>query len=106
MDGHRHIARLSIEALERRLTTEPEKISASQMAVIAGISTDKVLAHEKNQTDDGSSYLGALEKAAERFAESGKTLELRVSIGPTAPGASGSREVIDVTPTSDVSTGR
>ena len=98
IDGHRRVARLSGEELERRLTTEPEKISASQMAVIAGISTDKVLAHEKNQTDDGASYLSALEKVAAQFAERGKTVELRVSLGPTAPGATGSHETIDVTP--------
>ena len=97
IDKHRHVARLSGEVLERRLTKEPEKISAAQLAVIQGISTDKVLAHEKNQTDDGASYLSALEKMAERFAEGGKTLELRVSLGPTAPGA----ETIDVTPRVD-----
>ena len=101
MDGHRHIARLSGEELERRLTTEPEKISPSQLAVISGISTDKVLAHEKNQTDDGAGYLGALEKVAAQFAESGKTLELRVSLGPTAPGGGGAHETIDVTPRGD-----
>ncbi len=105
IDTHRHVARLSGEELEQRLATEPEKISTHALAVIGGVATDKVLAHEKNQTDDGTSYLSALEKMAERFAEGGKSLELRVSIGPTAPGASGSHEVIDVTPTSDVSTG-
>jgi hypothetical protein len=29
-----------------------------------GVATDKVLAHEKSQTDDGISYLSALEKMA------------------------------------------
>ncbi len=96
IDTHRHVARLSGEELELRLTTEPEKISASQMAVISGISTDKVLAHEKSQTDDGSSYLSALEKMAERFAESGKTLELKVTLSPAARDAD---DAIDVTPT-------
>jgi hypothetical protein len=105
IDTHRRVARLSGEELEQRLATEPEKISTHALAVIGGVATDKVLAHEKNQTDDGTSYLSALEKMAERFAESGTTLELRVSVGPAASGATGSHEVIDVTPTSDVSTG-
>ena len=97
IDTHRRVARLSGEELERRVVTEPEKISTHALAVIGGVATDKVLAHEKSQTDDGASYLSALEKMAERFAEGGKTLELRVSLGPTAPGA----ETIDVTPRGD-----
>ena len=108
IDTHRRVARLSGEELEQRLATKPEEISTHALAVIGGVATDKVLAHEKNQTDDGAGYLGALEKVAAQFAESGKTLELRVSVGQTEPGvdAGGSREVIDVTPTSDVPTGR
>ena len=105
IDTHRHVARLSGEELEQRLATQPDKISTHALAVIGGVATDKVLAHEKNQTDDGSSYLSALEKMAERFAESGKTLELQVTLSPAAVAAghvidaSGSHEVIDVTPT-------
>ncbi len=106
IDTHRHVARLSGEELEQRLATQPEEISTHALAVIGGVATDKVLAHEKSQTHDGASYLSALEKMAERFAESGTTLELRVSLGPTTPAATGSHEVIDVTPTSGVSTGR
>ncbi len=93
IDTHRHVARLSGEELEQRLATQPDKISTHALAVIGGVATDKVLAHEKNQTDDGSSYLSALEKMAERFAESGKTLELKVSVSPVTPGA----DAIDVT---------
>ena len=70
-----------------------DEISTHALAVIGGIATDKVLAHEKQQTDDGSSYLSALEKMAERFAESGKTLELKVTLSPAAREAA-----IDVTP--------
>ena len=105
IDTHRHVARLSGEELEQRLATKPDEISTHALAVIGGIATDKVLAHEKNQTDDGSSYLSALEKMAERFAESGKTLELKGTLSPAARDAadaidaSGSHEVIDVTPT-------
>ena len=97
IDTHRRVARLSGEELEQRLATEPEKISTHALAVIGGVATDKVLAHEKNQTDDGASYLSALEKAAALFVEGGKSLELRVSIGPASPAA----ETIDVTPRGD-----
>jgi hypothetical protein len=100
IDTHRRVARLSGEELEQRLATEPEKISTHALAVIGGVATDKVLAHEKSQTDDGTSYLSALEKVAAQFAESGKTLELKVSIGPTTPGAGDPHETIDVTPES------
>jgi hypothetical protein len=62
--------------------------------VIGGVATDKVLAHENSQTDNGIPYLSAFEKMAARFTESGKSLELRVSIGPTTPGA----DAIDETP--------
>ncbi len=103
IETHRHVARLSGEELEQRLATQPDKISTHALAVIGGVATDKVLAHEKNQTDDGSSYLSALEKMAERFAESGKTLELKVTLSPAAVATDAA---IDVTPTSDVSTGR
>jgi len=96
IDTHRHVARLSGEELEQRLATQPDKISTHALAVIGGVATDKVLAHEKNQTDDGSSYLSALEKMAERFAESGKTLELKVTLSPTARDAD---DAIDVIPT-------
>ncbi len=96
IDTHRHVARLSGEELEQRLATQPDKISTHALAVIGGVATDKVLAHEKNQTDDGSSYLSALEKMAERFAESGKALELKVTLSPTAVAAD---DAIDVTPT-------
>jgi hypothetical protein len=104
IDTHRRVARLSGEELEQRLATEPEKISTHALAVIEGVATDKVLAHEKNQTHDGTSYLSALEKVAAQLAESGKTLELRVSIGSAAAAATSSHETIDVTPTIDVST--
>ena len=111
IDTHRHVARLSGEELEQRLATKPEEISTHALAVIGGVATDKVLAHEKSQTDDGTSYLSALEKMAEKFIESGQVIELKVAISPATPGAdaidaSGSHEVIDVTPTSGVSTGR
>ena len=99
IDTHRHVARLSGEELEQRLVTEPDEISAHALAVIGGVATDKVLAHEKNQTDDGSSYLSALEKMAERFAASGAGLELKVTVSPATVAAGhviDSPEIIDV----------
>ncbi|MCH7643906.1 MAG: hypothetical protein IH974_03650 [Myxococcales bacterium] len=99
IDTHRHVARLSGEELEQRLATKPDEISTHALAVIGGVATDKVLAHEKNQTDDGSSYLSALEKMAERFAASGAGLELKVTVSPAAVAAGhviDSPEIIDV----------
>jgi hypothetical protein len=102
IDTHRHVARLSGEELEQRLVTKPDEISTHALAMIGGIATDKVLAHEKQQTDDGQGYISALERVAEKFMESGQGLELKLSVNPVAP----SEDAIDVTPTSDVSTGR
>ena len=95
IDTHRHVARLSGEELEQRLATKPDEISTHALAVIGGIATDKVLAHEKQQTDDGGAYLSALEKMAERFAASGAGLKLEVTISPAAVAAG---HIIDVTP--------
>ena len=94
IDTHRHVARLSGEELEQRLATKPEEISTHALAVIGGVATDKVLAHEKSQTDDGTSYLSALERVAGKFMEGGQGIELKVAISPTTPGA----DAIDVTP--------
>lgn len=100
IDTHRRVARLSGEELEQRLATKPDEISTHALAVIGGVATDKVLAHEKNQTDDGAPYLSALEKMAARFAESGKTLELKVAVCPVTPSTTAidSPETVDVTP--------
>jgi len=97
VNTHRNIAKLAGTEMERRLIEEPDQIKTPALAVIGGISTDKVLAFEKVETDDGTAYLSALERMAERVAESGTTIELKVSIGPTTPGA----ETIDVTPKGD-----
>jgi len=105
IDQHRSIAKLSAEEMERRLHEKPEEIPTNQLAVIGGISTDKVLSHEKQAKDDGSTYLSALEAMAKRVAESGAELELKVTVKPKAEEPpkdeviSPSGEVIDVTPT-------
>jgi len=93
---NRDIARLSGEELVERLATDPDKVSTHALGVLNGISIDKILASEKVTTDDGSSYLSALEKMAAGFVESGVGLELRVQISPAAPKADAA---IDVTPT-------
>lgn len=97
IDTHRRIAKLSGEETERRLIEEPDAIKSPALAVVGGISTDKVLAYEKTETDDGTTYISALEKVAARIAESGESLELRVSVGPTTPSA----DAIDVTPSGE-----
>jgi hypothetical protein len=104
INAHRSVAKLAGEEMVKRLTENPDEIKTPALAIIGGISTDKVLAHEKSQTDDGSSYISALEKVAAEILASGKSLELKVSVGPTLPtvNASGSHEVIDVTPESPI----
>ena len=110
VETHRSVAKLSSGLLEQKLLDEPKTFSGPQLAVVSGIATDKVLASEKAATDDGSAYLSALEKMAERFAESGVGLKLEVTVSPAAVAAghvnadgfadvvdaSGSHEVIDV----------
>jgi hypothetical protein len=106
INTHRNVAKLAGEEMERRLSEDPDAIKTSALAIIGGISTDKVLVHEKTETDDGASYISALEKVAAEIVASGQALKIQVEIGPTLPGAdaTGSHETIDVTPTSDVST--
>jgi len=102
IDGQRGVAGLATELLTARLLEAPEKFSGPQLAVVSGIATDKVLAHDKLGQDDRGGYISALEKMAEKFAESGAGLELKVTVSPAAVAAghvidaSGSHEVIDV----------
>jgi len=95
----RSISKLAGAELERRLTEKIETITAPQLAVIKGISTDKVLAHDKSAKDDGTSYMSALEEVAARVAESGAQLELKVTVKPADPQkVTLEAETIDVTP--------
>jgi len=90
---HRSVAKLSSEELEQRLLDKSDGITTAQLAVISGISTDKILASEKAATDDGSAYMSAFEKAAARIAASGAGLELKVTVSPAAMAAG---HIIDV----------
>ena len=87
VETHRSVAKLSSGLLEQKLLDEPKTFSGPQLAVVSGIATDKVFASEKAATDDGSSYISALERMAERFAESGAGLELKVTLSPAAVAA-------------------
>jgi hypothetical protein len=102
IDRHRRISNLAGEELENRLTEDPDKISTQQLGILQGISTDKVLASDKASVPDGGQYLSALDRLAEKVLEAGAGFELRLSVKPQ-PSAD---EVIDVTPTGDVSTER
>ena len=82
---HRSIVTLAGAALERALIEGNVKVSPSQLAVIMGISTDKVLKSEERSKDDGTTYLSALERMAQQIADSGATLELTVSVKPAEP---------------------
>ena len=104
IDGQRGVAGLATELLTARLLETPEKFSGPQLAVVSGIATDKVLAHDKLGQDDRGGYISALEKMAERFAESGAGLELKVTVSPASVAAGhvnadGFADAIDVTPT-------
>jgi len=103
INQHRSVATLANAELEERLLGDTKKISASQLSVISGIATDKIFKSEERSKDDGADYLSALERMAERFGEGGATLELKVTIGSTRPGADtiDAHEVIDVTPGED-----
>jgi len=97
----RRIADLAGAEIEVRLLDEKQlkEISIQQLGVIKGISTDKILAHDKASTDDGGDYISALEAMAARVVESGVEMELKVSIKPAAPQAAViEAETIDVTP--------
>jgi hypothetical protein len=82
---HRSIAKLSLNMLERLLIDGKVSLTPSQLAWIAGVSTDKVTKSEEKGRDDGSTYLSALERAASAIAASGATLEITVSVKPADP---------------------
>ena len=83
---HRSVATLALEKLEEALIDGTSKISAAQLAIIAGISTDKPLKYEERSKDDGRSYMGALEQVAARLSEAGGgSLEIKVTVTPAEP---------------------
>ena len=102
VERHRRISNLAGEELECRLAEAPDKISTQQLGILQGISTDKVLASEKASTYDGSGYISALERLAEKATESGQGVEIRLAVGPLSPNAD---DDIDVTPTNDSTAG-
>jgi hypothetical protein len=91
---HREISRLSGEELKKRLLEKPEKFSEHQLGVVQGISTDKVLAHEKGAKESGSGLVSEMEKLAAKLAESGASMEIQVAVRPHNP----ADDAIDVTP--------
>jgi hypothetical protein len=98
INRHAAIASLSGAELERRLLEEPEAVTAPQLAVINGISTDKLLVYEKNAKSDGADYMSALEVAA-KIAADGGSMELKVTVRPAvAEPVISESDIIDVTP--------
>lgn len=102
IDGQRSVAGLATELLEERLLEQPDKFSGPQLAIVAGISVDKVLASDKAATDDGSVWLSAFEKTAARIISSGTGVKLEVTVSPAAVAAghvnADASDAIDVTP--------
>ncbi len=92
IDKHRDVAKLSGDEMERRLMDAPRDVTTRDLTVINGVATDKVLAYEKQNRDDGGGYVSALEAVVKRVAESGVSMELKVTVKPPAEDDS----VIDV----------
>jgi hypothetical protein len=79
----RDIAQLGGEEIRRRLLEHPESIKIKEIAVVTGIGLDKVFDFEKGSGDDGAAYISALEQVAKTVSETGRGVELRVSLRPT-----------------------
>ena len=89
LDGHRRIARLANDELERRLLDDAEGISTKDLAVIGGIASDK-LAKAEGWGPEGATEPGSgLDAILNKLAATGGTVTLAVSPGEQA---------IDVTP--------
>ena len=59
----RRVAGLALEELERRFLGEPENVSSRDLIVAAGVVTDKALAFERQQGNEGYSF-SALDRLA------------------------------------------
>jgi hypothetical protein len=99
INSDRRIAKMAGAEIEVRLLNEPESMTVQQLGVLKGISTDKILAYDKDHGDSGDSWMSVFEIMAERIVASGVEMELKVSIKPAAPQAvTLEAETIDVTP--------
>jgi len=103
VERHRRVSTLAGSEIEFRLLEKPASFSNQALGVLQGIGTDKALAVEKGAVHDGNAYLVSLEALALRLAETGKGVEVRVSVGPLPAGANNAAgEIIDVTPTDSI----
>lgn len=88
--GFRRVAELSSAEIERRLVEEPEQITTKDLAVIAGISADKIAKAERWGSDGGRNedqpnrWLGALSAVLER---GGATLTVSIEPSESEPGS-------------------
>jgi hypothetical protein len=103
IDLHRGVAVMAMSEIYERLEDEPEKFKDTKaLAVVGAISTDKVLAYEKEKNTGENDFCESLKEgvatAAERFMEAGGTLTLTVSAGNQAATEANKPEEIDVTP--------
>lgn len=97
IEGHKSIAFLANDELERRLVERPEEFRDRDLSVAAGIASDKIRDYEgwKSEQQQGGDYVSALDRLA-RQLEANQTLK----IGFTVEKSPGDREerAIDVTP--------
>jgi hypothetical protein len=100
---HRGVAYMAMSEIHERLEDKPEEFKDTKaLAVVGAISTDKVLAYEKEKNTGGNDFCEGLRDgvayAAEKFMEAGGTLTLTVSAGNKDAIAANNPEEIDVTP--------
>ena len=90
-ERHCQIAILATGELEKRLVDEPEKFSAKELAVVAGISTDKVLAFEKLESERPEEQAQRWGEVLQKLAENGG-VQVKVTLErPTVPPSDQSR---------------
>ena len=94
LNGARRVAQLSQDELAERLTEGSEDIRAKDLAIIAGISIDKVARAEgwDRSGSEPTGYLSPLDRLVDMIREQGIELQLRVEPTPDR------RNEIDVTP--------
>ena len=97
----RRIAHLSGTAIEDRIVDDPESLGIRDLAVVNGISLDKVARREGwgKEVEDSPHYASALDQLAEEARKGNIKMTLHVEpVQPRTPGTPPPGELLDVTP--------
>ena len=80
------VAALSMEELESRLTEDPKQFAPKELAVVAGIATDKIAKKERwGMADDRpEGHMSALEQLADAAAKGLISMDIQVRPAPSA----------------------